>query len=149
MEGKGIAELSKVVVPAATVFGRVVNGYSEVEAENEETEVVAETGAGAEGDVVKEVLEGELSAGACLIATHEPHVACVDEYCAVKPASQREPELGAGFELALAGLVHVGVAGLRGVVVSGTDGTDRETADAVGSAAVELVVIGRYGSIAV
>ncbi len=71
-----VAETANVIEPR---FIRHVQAYSPVETDNEEVEIVAQTDTGAQGSLLKQVLEFELSPFT-RVAIDFPHVARIEEY---------------------------------------------------------------------
>ena len=149
MEGKAVLELADVVVASAPIVSRVVECNAEIETEDKEVKVIAQTYAGAEGNVVGKMLQFERTPGTMLIFVHEPHVAGINKKGTAETAENGEAKLDVGFELDVAGLVHIRVARTRGVETPGSDGADGEGTDAVGSAHVELVAVGGETRVAV
>ena len=84
MEAEGISEAGDVVVAGLSCVVRSVYADSDVEAEDEEVEVVAQSDACPEGDVLCQVSDVDGSSGACLVGLHEPDVAGVDEQRAIE-----------------------------------------------------------------
>ncbi len=126
---------------------RGVEADTEVDADDEETEVVAEPHAGADGNAFH-VAQGESRFIASGIGTKEPHVTGIEEEGTVELSEESGAKFGVGFELEVAGLVDVGVFSARGVVAAGTDGAYGKTADGVGTTDVELLTVGGVGAVA-
>lgn len=126
-----------------------MEGYAEIEAEYEELEVVAETETCAEGELVEQVLGTELASRVGVVGAEEPHVACVEEECAVEVADDVEPVFGVCLKLDVASLVEVCASACAVVVTARTYGSYSEGAYAVGSAHVEEFAVGGNGCVAV
>ena len=120
---------------------------TEVDADDEETEVVAQSHAGADGNAFH-VAQGEGGFTTASIGTKEPHVTGIEEEGTVELSEESGAEFGVGFEFEVAGLVDVGVFSARGVVAAGTDGAHGKTTDGVGTTYVELFTVGGVGAVA-
>ena len=141
MVGQTLAEFGNVVPTAlARLVGRM-KGYADIETENEETQVVADAQARANGKFAQ-VVEREFRAGAGGVTAEEPHIARIEEDSRTEVAKDG----GAQFEIRLkfhvARLVDVGVFAVGRLVTARADGAYGEAAHAIGSAHIELVGIG-------
>ena len=148
MVGQTFAEFRNVVPAALARFVGRVKGYADIEAEDEETQVVADAQTRADGKFAQ-IVEREFRAGACWVAAEEPHVARIKEDGCTEVAEDG----GAQFEICLqfdvACLVYVGVFAVGRFVAARADGAHGKAAHAVGSAHVELVGIGGAQGVAV
>lgn len=148
MEGETVAEAFDVVESLSRGGVGRVEPDAEVEAQHQEVEVVAQAGAGAQGDVAERARR-ELAVGARRVVAQQPYVAGVEEYRAVQAAEEAGPQLQVGLELEVARLVDVGVLLVLAMVGARPDGAHGEGAYAVGAAGVELVGVRRVEAVAV
>ena len=149
METEGVPELAHVVVAGVP---RVVGGMdadADIEADDEEGEVVAQTEASAESYFTAEVVEVDATSGATGVFLQEPDVTGIDEHGSVELADEGEAVFEVGLEAEVTHLVEVTVAGVLGVVAAGAYGAYAEGADGVGSTYGEEVVVGGCGGVPV
>lgn len=148
MEGKTILEAFDVVEARFGCGVRSMKSDTEVETKNKKIKVIAQTGASAESNVA-ECFRSEFAAGTCRIVAQQPHIARIEEYSPIKIAEKARPEFQIGFQFNVSGLVYIGILAVGTAVGAGTDGTHGESADAVGSAYVELISIRGMKTVAV
>ena len=122
---------------------------AKVEADDQEIEVVAQSGSCAQRNVLSQAAQLELSFGFVGVVAHQPYVARVEECGAIEIAGNGEAVLHVGFNLEVAHLVDVGIGACAGMIGSGTDASDGKRADAVGAANGEQVVVGGNGGVAI
>ena len=143
MHAQPIAEIRDVVVPAlARIIGHM-EGDATIDADDEELQVVAQTEACPECEVLQEAAPLHLPARAARVVVYRPDIPGIEEGGSVQIAEDGEAVLEVGFQLQVAGLVDVAVlVGSVGDEASGADAADGKCADAVGAADVELLVVG-------
>ena len=115
--------------------------HSEIEAENEEVEVVADACSCAEGYLVEEAVQAQLSVGMGIILAHQPHVASIDEESSLESAQYWEAVFGIDLKLEVTRLVEVGVASCIVAVTAWTYAAHGKSTYAVGSAHVKELTI--------
>ncbi len=150
MEGEIAVEVG--VCDGVVVFARVcgVDGlHASIEADDEEVGIHAQSDAVADGYLLEEGVEAELSPWLVGVAAYGPDVACID-----KGGSAEFPEeFGAVFEaeveLDVARLVEEVDALVFAVVLAGSEGADRPSSDAVGAASEVSFLEGELVGVAV
>ena len=106
---QAFAELGHVVIAVLACVVRCVQTHTEVEADDQEVEVVAQAGACAERDVLSQSAQLELSLGLGGVVAQQPYVAGVEERGAVEIAGNGEAVLHVCLNLEVAHLVYVGI----------------------------------------
>ena len=150
MEGKGILEFGHVVVAALAGFVRGMDTYAEVAAHHEHADVEAQTHAGAEGYVLEKCGGFQLAAGTFGVVFEQPHVAGIEEHCAMYRPEDREAVFKVHLEFECSGLVEVAVDLIAGhAVAAGAEAADGKCADGVGATDVELFAVGHLRGVAV
>ena len=126
-----------------------MNANTQIEADDEEVEVVANANTCAEGNLLAEVFEGELTARLVLTVAQKPHIACIEEGSTIQLADDGEAILHVCFQLEIAHLVDVRVLRLLGMVSARAYCAHAESTDAIGTANGEKLAIGCRLGIAV
>ena len=142
MERKRVFKGGHVVIAAAACVVGCVYPDAEVAADDEHTDVKPQSHARAEREILEESGCLQLGAWAVGVVFKQPHVACVKEQCSVEWPEDWETIFDIGLKLERACLVEITVDFVgRGAVGAGADRPDGESADRVGSAAIELLAI--------
>ena len=107
MIAEGLAETGHIVVATLACIVRCMYAYAEVEADDEEVQVVADAYACTECYLLSEVLEAELTAGLVVATAQQPHIACVYEGCSLQFPDDGEAILQVYLKFEIAHLVDV------------------------------------------
>ena len=137
VETEAVLEFAHIVVGRFACVVGGMNAYTEVETEDEELEVVADTKACAHCHGLEETTITEATTRVLVIAVHEPHIACIEEECALKGVDQGETILGIHLQLGVARLVKVSATPRGVLIATRADAAHGEGTDAVGTADVE------------
>ena len=151
MEAQAVLEAGDVVI---TLFVRIrigrVQADAEVGADDQNADVITQSEARAQGDLVQEALPFQLRAGAFGVVLQQPDVAGVEEYGSAELPEEPEAVFDVGLQFEIARLVEVSVAVVAGrAVAAGAQRTHREGPDAVGAADVELLAVRHHLRVAV
>ena len=148
MQSHTVFEPGNVVITALAGVVGYVEGDTPVQTQHKEGEVVADTYTCAQRNAVEELAGIDIATGAGFVLAHEPYVAGVEEGGTVEVTAQEvgqdaETVLYVGLELDVARLVYIRVLRVGGrMEMPWTDRTDGEGTNAVGSAHIELFVVG-------
>ena len=115
--------------------------YTPIEAKHEEVEVIAYADARADRHLLKHVLRFEHRTRTVAVAAQRPHVACVEEQCAVEVAEHTRTILEVHLQLQVAGLVEIREVRSLGMIATRTDTAHVERTYAVGAAYIELLAV--------
>lgn len=148
MVGQALAEFGDVVPTVLARFVGRMEGYANIETENEETQVVADAEPRTDGKFAQ-IVERELGARARGIAAEEPHIARIEEDSRTEVAKDGGAQFKIRLKFHVARLVDVGIFAVGRFVTAWADGAHGKAAHAVGTAHVELVGIGRALGVAV
>ena len=151
VESETVLETGNVVV-ALLVRVRIggVQADAEVGADDQVADVVAQSEARSQRDVVQEAFPFEFGPGTFGVFLQQPDVSGVEEDGPVEPAHDAEAVFDVGFQFKVARLVEVAVAVVRGrAVAARAERPDGEGADAVGAADVELFAVRHHLRIAI
>ena len=136
-----LTELGNVVVSLLAGVIRIVQRHAPVQAEDKKVQIVAQPDARAQGNLLREVLQLQLSAGTVLVGTHQPHVARIEEDGTMQVAQDAETVLHVCLHTDVAHMVDVGVLTLLvGRITAGTDATCGIGTDTVGTSDIECSV---------
>ena len=131
-----------------------MEAHTDIEAHDEEREVIAQTCSRTYGDLVEELTQrpcfAECSPRARGVGAQEPYIPRIEEDGTVAAAEEVTTELGVRLELEFAHAVHkgVGIDG-RGIVAPWAKASYREGSDTISTPDVELLDIRRRNSIAI
>ena len=120
VESETVLETGNVVV-ALLVRVRIggVQADAEVGADDQVTDVVAQSEACSQRDVVQEAFPFEFGSGTFGVFLQQPDVSGVEEDGSVEPPHDAEAVFDVGFQFEVARLVEVAVAVVRGRAVAG------------------------------
>ena len=137
VDGKGILELGDIVVGGFACVVGIMDAHTEVETEDEEVEVVAESETCADGERLEETALTELAMWVHIVAMHEPDVARIEEESTLESIDDGETILGIEFEFHVTSLVKIGASSFGVIVTSRTDASQGEGTNTVGSTHIE------------
>ena len=150
MEGEAVLERRHVVVPFAAGVVGGVNTDTQVSAQHQHADVVAQSHTGTQGDVLEEGSAVQLATGTVGVPFQQPDVAGIDKGGAVQVAPDGESVFEVGFEFKGTRLVEVAVYFVLGrQLAAGAERAYGEGAYAVGSADVELFAVRHLFGVAV
>lgn len=139
--GYSMAETLEIVETVALGVVGGMEAHTDIEAEDEETEIIADACSGAESDA-SEVVSGKFGIGTQFVLMEKPHITCVKEDGAMEMAEEACTKLCIGLEFEVARLIYIGILRIGGSVASRSCCAYGKGADAVGSTDVELFGIG-------
>lgn len=146
-----ILEAWDVVVTALACLVGQVQTDTHIEADDDKRQYVTKSGARAQSQIVEETAPFELATGSFGIFSEQPDVTAIEEGRAFQVSQDGESIFQVRFELQVAGPIDIGIGVVLVVHVEAAraDAPDREGADAVGAANIELLVVGRGAGVAV
>ena len=136
-----VLEARYVVVTALAGVIRSMESDSEIETQNEELHVVAQTCTCAQRYLIEHAREGDFALRMTVVLFKIPYVAGIDKECTVKVSGYAETILGIEFETEISRLVEICASPVSIAISARTYGTHGKGTYAVRTSGIELFAV--------